>query len=288
MSSGACNLHIVGVRIVASYLFWQCPAFAVMCMLLTRWCAPAAIDSGDIDFSDNDVLGGPYCEDLQTYFDADLRPFVLPRACGADLDSIVELPPDFYDDFDGYDVDEEAAEAAAQALLPRPAAPPPPPQEDDCRITNATIDEVTCVNASSLEFAMPDLLAGISDKLYVVRYADAPGQGKFICANAGQYCNKDGLMPGHPDYPAERPYCNITAPFGVSYKATNGTIVNLLYQGEEYVEVGGEPDGEQCELGGVTRYGSTVNVRRRRCRRICGRCRWSCFRCRRCRRRVWG
>ena len=256
-----------------------------MCPLLTRWCVLAAIDSGDINFIDDGVLGGPYCKELRTYFDADLRAFTFPWACGEDLDSIVELPPDFYDEFGDYDSDETAAEAAAQALLPRPAAPPPLPQEDDCRVTNATINEVTCVNASSLAYAMPNLLFDISPFLYVAGYADAPGQGRFICANAAQYCNEDDLLPGDPSYPAERPYCNITAPFGLSYKATNGTIVNLLYQGDEYVE--GRPE-EGCVGGAVTRFGSTVNVRRRHCRRICGRCRWSCFRCRSCRRRVWG
>ena len=245
----------------------------------------AAIDSGDIDFSDTVVSPKAPCA-LQKYFDADLRRFLFTRACGDDLDSIVELPPDFYDDFDAYDGDEAAAEAAAQAQLPRPEPLPPLPQEDDCRVTNATIDEVTCVNASSLTHAMPDLLAGVSNTLYVVGYADAPGQGKFSCG--AQWCNEDGLLPGDPSYPAERPYCNITAPFGLSYKAVNGTIVNLLFQGLVFVKEAGEIVSERCAAGAVTPYGSTVNVRRRRCRRVCSRCSWSCFRCRRCRRAVWG
>ena len=259
-----------------------------MNMLLKRWGHFAAIDSGDIRFSDRTDPPNPPCAQRK-YFDADLRPFLFAEACGDDVDSIVELPPDFYDDFGGYDGDEAAAEAAAQALLPRPEPPPPLPQKDDCRVTNATINEVTCVNASSLTYAMPDLLAGIPGTLYVLSYADAPGQGRFICMNGAQWCNKDGLLPGDPNYPAERPYCNITAPFGLSYKAANNTIVNLLYQGLEYVEVAGElVRDEGCGGGGVASFGSTVNVRRRRCRRVCSRCGWSCFRCRRCRRAVWG
>lgn len=287
-------------------------AYASTCVReITPW--HAALLDGDLDYEDG-VAAAARCPRI--YLDADNRAFRLSPACFGDQDSIVDLPNDFYDEYDGAEESDAAAEgleAAAQALLPAPAPLPPLPTFEEC-LPNVTVRGYRdaadarrdgafvqpyncstdasasdsgcrgcCVSAAACGATHAEvLLTSGQTRTTIVGFAAEPGQGGAMQALPdGGYVRVrrggvDGLLPGEPGYPADRPYCNITAPFGVSYTAENGTSVPLLFMLED------KPFA--CNTPAGSAYGSASN-RRGRCRRVCKRCGGRCGRCKRCRRR---